>query len=199
MTQHFEFTGETQPLGNGRMLHRIRATRDLPQHVVRAGDLGGWLESERNLSGTAWVSGAAQVSGDARVSRDARVSGAARVYGNAQVYGAAQVYGTAQVSGTARVYGAARVYGNALIERTDHVLTVTPIGSEGVTATLFRTDDGHTLAVGCWDNGTLEALAAEVERRAENWGGSDLDHEVWRAQYDALHALGVATVKRWSE
>jgi hypothetical protein len=37
---------------------------------VKAGDLGGWIASEANLSqdGTCWVYGDACVSGDARVS-----------------------------------------------------------------------------------------------------------------------------------
>nr|WP_243133461.1 hypothetical protein [[Ruminococcus] torques] len=44
---------------------------------VKAGDLGGYIEKEENLShmGDAWVSGNARVFGDAQVFGDARVSG----------------------------------------------------------------------------------------------------------------------------
>ena len=37
--------------------YRIRALRDIPRHNVKAGDVGGWIESEYNLSqdGDAWV------------------------------------------------------------------------------------------------------------------------------------------------
>ena len=58
--------------------------------------------------------------------------------------------GDARVSGNAWVYGDAQVYGNARVERTWHYIAVGPIGSENVTATLFRTKDGkHALNVGC--------------------------------------------------
>ena len=44
---------------------------------VEAGELGGWIEKEKNLdqSGNAWVYGDALVYGDARVSGDAQVYG----------------------------------------------------------------------------------------------------------------------------
>ena len=107
----------------GLVLHRIRALRDIPEHGVTAGDLGGWIESERNLaqSGDAWVaddayvSGNAQVYGNARVFGAAQVSGNASVTGNAQVYGNARVFGAAQVSGNASVYARAYVYGDAYV------------------------------------------------------------------------------------
>lgn len=48
----YEFTGETKTLCDGTVLHRIRALIDidLGWRVVKAGELGGWLEYERNLS-----------------------------------------------------------------------------------------------------------------------------------------------------
>ena len=68
----YELTKETK-VWEGRTLYRIRALRSFG--VVSAGDLGGYVESEENLSheGEAWVSGAA------RVCDKAVVSGAARV------------------------------------------------------------------------------------------------------------------------
>jgi hypothetical protein len=82
----YEFTGETIT-HFGITLRRIRAVVAITSFGVSAGDLGGWIESEKNLSqtGNAWVSGNAMVSGNARV------SGGARVYGNALVYGNARV------------------------------------------------------------------------------------------------------------
>jgi hypothetical protein len=58
---------------------------------AKTGDLGGWIESEGNLSETrdAWVAGEAQVYGAARVSDNALVFGSAivmtRISGNARV------------------------------------------------------------------------------------------------------------------
>ena len=74
MTKKYEFTGEVK-IEFGVKLHRIRALVAIAAIGVAAGDLGGWIESEKNLS---------QVSGDAWV------------YGNARVYGNAQVYGNAR-------------------------------------------------------------------------------------------------------
>ncbi len=81
----------------GTTLYRIKALKSF--NDVNEGDLGGYVESEKNLShyGNAWVYGNAKVYGDAEV------SGNARVYGNAKVYGNARVYGDARVSGYARV------------------------------------------------------------------------------------------------
>lgn len=65
----------------GKTLFRIEAKRNIEKFGVKKGELGGYVESEDNLSGNAWVSG------------DARVSGNARVFGDAWVYGEAWVYG----------------------------------------------------------------------------------------------------------
>ena len=71
----------------GRTLYRIQALKDFGD--VKAGDLGGWVESENNLSqrGLGWiydegkVSGKAWVSEDVKVFEDAEVSGS-YIYGN---------------------------------------------------------------------------------------------------------------------
>ena len=128
----YEFTGEAKDFC-GVELHRIRALKDFGD--VAAGDLGGWIKGEGNLShdgrcwvsddarvfgdarvyGNAWVAGDAQVFGDARVYGNARVSDDARVSGNARVSDDARVYDDARVLGDARVFGNARGYGNAWV------------------------------------------------------------------------------------
>ena len=72
----YELTTETLRY-KGCTLHRIKALKDFGS--IKAGELGGWVEQEENLSqyGNAWV------------------YGNARVYGNAWVYGNARVYGNA--------------------------------------------------------------------------------------------------------
>lgn len=45
----FEFTGETKVLC-WCTLRRIRALVDIPTHCVKKGDLGGWIENDKNLS-----------------------------------------------------------------------------------------------------------------------------------------------------
>ena len=122
MGPKYEFTDETLNW-NDCILHRIRRLSD--------GKLGGWIESEDNLSqeGNCWVDGDAKVYENARVYGNAKVSDEAQVYGkakvcddtavydNARVYDNAEVYGDASVNDSARVYGNARIkgwiYGNA--------------------------------------------------------------------------------------
>ena len=72
----YELTGEVK-FHLGIKLYRIKALISFGN--VEAGELGGFIEKEENLSqnGNAWVFGNAEVSGDARV------FGNARVYGNA--------------------------------------------------------------------------------------------------------------------
>ena len=84
MMKKYELTNETIEFRR-RKLYRIRALRDFSN--VKAGDLGGYIESEENLSqdGLCWVSEDARVCGNAWVCDNARVCGNAQVYGNAQV------------------------------------------------------------------------------------------------------------------
>ena len=110
----YELTEETKVIG-GKTLFRIRALRSFGD--IKAGDLGGFIENERNLSheDNAWVGGDAMVCGNAWVSGDARVDGNARVGGNARVDGNARVGGDARVNGDAMVGGNAQVEGNAWV------------------------------------------------------------------------------------
>ena len=62
----YELTSETK-IVFGHILYRIKALSSFG--YVSAGDLGGFLESEKNLSqnGNAWVFGNAEVYGNAEV------------------------------------------------------------------------------------------------------------------------------------
>ena len=92
---------------NGIILHRIRALRDIPRYHVKAGDLGGLVEMETNLTqfGDAWVADNAIVFGNTIVRDNAKIYGHACVSGNALVSDIAIVCGSAIVSGNAMVYG----------------------------------------------------------------------------------------------
>ena len=132
----------------GLVLHRIRALRDIPEHGVTAGDLGGWIESERNLaqSDNAWVYDNARVYGDAQV------------YGNAWVYDNACVYGSACVSDDARVYGDARITGNARILSQNSVFTASYVGTENGTLTVTSGVSGLVVTRGCFTGSADEFL-----------------------------------------
>ncbi len=112
----YELTGETKEIG-GKILHRIRALIDIPAHAVKVGDLGGWIEAERNLSqkGAAWVTDSACVMDSARVTDSALVMGTACVTGKARVTGSARVTGKALVTDSAWVMGNALVMDSACV------------------------------------------------------------------------------------
>ena len=153
----YELTSETKVF-LGKTLYRIKALVQFGN--VNAGDLGGWIEKEENLSqsGNAWVYGDARVSGNAWVYGDARVSGGARVYGNARVSGDARVYGDAEV------YGNARVYGNAEVCKIGAVFWIGAIGSRNRTTTFFRCKDGKIyVSCGCF-LGDLEEFSDKVKQ-----------------------------------
>ena len=105
----------------GYTLHRIKAVKNFGS--VKAGELGGWIESEENLSqaDNAWVYNnakvfdKARVYGDAAVSDDATVCGYAIVSDNARVYDNAEVSDYVEVFENAIVFGHAKVYGKATI------------------------------------------------------------------------------------
>ena len=102
-------------------LYRVKALKDF--NNVKKGDIGGYIQSEKNLSqydecwiyDNAVVMGYAVVMGDAKVYCDAQICDNAVVMGDARVYSNAIVMGNAKVCDHASVYGNAQVCGNAQI------------------------------------------------------------------------------------
>lgn len=108
----YELTDESIDV-NGRTLYRIKAVKDFGD--VKKGDLGGYVESEENLSheGDCWVYDYAYVYGDVQVCGNAQIYGRAEVYDGAQVYGKAEIFNNANVYRHAKICGYAVVSGNA--------------------------------------------------------------------------------------
>lgn len=66
----YEFTGETKTVNSLlRTITYRRIRAKVAFGIVEAGEVGGWIEKEENLSddGNAWVYGNAEVSGNAKV------------------------------------------------------------------------------------------------------------------------------------
>ena len=137
MTNKYEFVpGDEITIAPGRTVKRIRALVAITAIGVAVGDVGGYVESEKNLS---------QVSGNACVSGNAWVSGDAWVSGNAWVYGNAQVYGDARVSGDAQIVWFSKV------------------GRDNGTLTVFKDKYGQLIATrGCFI-GTIDEFLSKSE------------------------------------
>ena len=110
----FELTNDVIEI-DGITLHRIKALKDFSD--VKAGDLGGWIEKEENLSqiDDAWIDDNAKVYGNAYVFGNALIFGAAMIYGHARIYGCARIYGNSLVCGDASIHDYAEVYGYSRI------------------------------------------------------------------------------------
>ena len=96
-------------------LFKIRALKDFRN--VKAGDLGGFVASNDNLShdNDCWIYDDARVYGNAQVYDNAMIRGNARVDGRARISENAWVGEYARISGAANVCGTARIYGNAKV------------------------------------------------------------------------------------
>ena len=88
----YELTDITRRLRSGQTLHRIRALRQISEKVV-PGTLGGWIQSEANLSqdGDCWVYATSMVYDDAHVSENAKIWDSSKICGQAVVTGDSRV------------------------------------------------------------------------------------------------------------
>ena len=102
MIKKYELTNETRVIG-GRLLHRIRALIDIPRYRVNAGDLGGFIGEESNLShdGECWIGNNACVYDNAYVCSNAGIFDNAWIYDGAYVSGNAYIYDNACARGEA--------------------------------------------------------------------------------------------------
>lgn len=157
MEKKYELTDETMDF-NGKTLYRIRALKDFGN--VKKGNLGGYVESEKNLShdGNCWIYDKAKVYGNANVFNDAKV------FDNAQVFGNAKLFYNAKACGDAKVFNYARIGGDALIKSSRDFSLVSSFGSENRTSTFFRCDDGKVrVSCGCF-YGTIHQFEKKVRK-----------------------------------
>lgn len=139
----YEFTNNTI-VKDGRILHEIIALKDFGN--IKAGDLGGYIEKEENLSHyeNCWVAQDAQVFDDAVVCNDALVTNYAKVFENAKVSGNAIVSDNALVCEYARVRGNAEVYGCSYVSGKAEVFGNAKIYNYAeVTANTVICDNAH--------------------------------------------------------
>jgi len=113
----YELTDEFK-IVHKKKLYRIRALKSFQGwNNVKIGDLGGFVESEKNLSqdGGCWICEDAMVLGNAIVFDEACLYGRVLIEHYSQIFGDAKVYGDAYVGSHAKVYGFSEVYGNSFI------------------------------------------------------------------------------------
>ena len=167
-------------------MYQIRALKNFG--AVKVGELGGWIESEYNLSqdGDCWIYDNAVVYRRASVCNNAVVCDNATVHNNAivcenaiicddaTICDAAGVSGNVVICGKARVGNFAGVDGNATIcgdaticQSTDYTV-VQGFGRVQRTTTFYRLKDGDIgVTCGCF-NGTIREFRDKVKETHRN-------------------------------
>lgn len=138
MCKKYTITENTKTVGK-TILHQIKALQSF--FNVSAGDLGGWIESETNLSQNdeAWI------------------------YEDSCVYEHAYVYGNAKVSKCSYISGHAHIYDNAIIENSDVCDNAQVFGNAYVIKSYIN---GHTQV---FDNTTLDSSHVHDHAIVSGW------------------------------
>ena len=135
MSKKYELTTETK-LIDGHKVYRIKSLKSFDTIIgrkVNKGDLGGWVESEKNLSqyGKCWLFDDAagyensrrtcnsvgydnsRQFGNSRQYGNSRQFGDSRQYDNSRQFGDSQQYGSSRQSGNSQQFGSSRRFGNS--------------------------------------------------------------------------------------
>ena len=109
----------------GRTLHRIRALRNF--NDVKAGDIGGFVESEWNLSqeGNCWIyddaicMDSASVCDNAKMYNRSCMYNYSRMYDNSEMYDNSRMYNNSKMFDNSSLHGNAKASGNAILKDDD--------------------------------------------------------------------------------
>lgn len=213
MSKKYELIKNDYIKHEGRTLYRIKALKDFGN--VKTSDLGGYIQSEDNLShkGDCWVYDNAKVFNSAKIHDnaiifenaqvydEAEVFGSARIYGNAKIYDEAgifdnaTVFENARVCNNARIKYIARVYGDAKIEE-DTIIGKVSIPykkifqyqcAKRLLTAILTEDDKILYSLGCQDNITEEEF---IDRIHNTFGG--LKYNPHREEYlDIIKLLNI--------
>lgn len=99
----------------GHTLYRIRALKDFAG--VRAGELGGYVEQEHNLSqyGNCWICNNAIVYDYAQAKDNAKLKDACYVHGYVKLSGDCDISGCANLAGNVQIRKKGKISGNAVL------------------------------------------------------------------------------------
>ncbi len=172
----YELTDEIKTVV-GHTLHRIRACVDVGNNV-KAGDFGGWIESEINLShdGDAWVCDNAWVHGNALVCNNAWVRGNALVRGNAVVRDNAVVCDNAVVRDNAVVCDNAVVYDNVVVR--GGAWDKSPLYIQGSKWSVCMTNLTH-IQIGCQNHSISDWIDHGVAIARRNHADDIIPEYIW--------------------
>lgn len=167
---------------DGHTLYRIRALRDVG--VVGACGLGGYIESEENLSqlGECWVYygakvyGNAHIYGNATVYGNAVISGCATITDNSHVFDNAEIHNNVRVCDNACVYGNARIWGDVNIRDNTRIsgnadvysnfdfMSISGLGKNCWNFTFYKSKYNTIEVTSTWFSGTLNGFREVIKK-----------------------------------
>jgi hypothetical protein len=111
MNKKYEITDEVKTLENGKIVHRIKSLIRFGEDVY-PGDLGGFIESEDNLSpdGTCWIYNNAVACDHSVVSENGQLRDNSMIYDYAKVCGKAIMYNHSRLYGHGKLEGITKLY-----------------------------------------------------------------------------------------
>ena len=106
----YELIKESKTMFAEREIYRIRALKDFSD--IKAGDVGGWVCSEDNLSqeGNCWIYDEAKCLDNARVYDNAVMCGNAVMFGNAKMFDNAKMSDSSIICDNAEMCGNSKMY-----------------------------------------------------------------------------------------
>ena len=128
----YELTENHIKIDENTKLYQIRALKSFyidEFTEIKTGQLGGYVESEENLSqqGSCWIYNNVKIRGNVKVYESAILCGAVRAYGNAKIHGECNIggdifiTGNAEIKGEARIAAGGEITGNTVIERMPYI------------------------------------------------------------------------------
>lgn len=167
-------------LSNNRILYRIEAIRDFDD--VKKGDLGGYVQYERNLSheGNCWIYQNAKAVDSSVVFENGKMYDESGIAENARLYGSAKtkdstmmiqyvdIFGEALIKDSAVIGGKSKVYGNAIIEGKAAI----DLDSEIFGNAIVR-ENSYAYGAIVYDNAILEGHVT-VNRQCRVYGTSTI-------------------------
>ena len=100
----YEITNNTMEF-EGRELHRIRALKNFAD--VEAGDLGGWVSNENNLSqeGCCWIYDEAKCMDNAKMYDNSRMCDSSEMRDSSEMHGNSEIYGECKMCDETKICG----------------------------------------------------------------------------------------------
>ena len=128
----YELIKESKTIFEGIEIYRIRALKDFSD--IKAGDIGGWVCSEDNLSqnGNCWIYDNAKCLDDARVYYNAKMYDNAIMYDDAIMYDNSRMFNNTIMYNNSRIFNNAKMYDNAMMYNKTRMFSNAIMGDNAI-------------------------------------------------------------------